>query len=81
MLCSNRVSVFVCAGVDALLSSRFFQQAAIKRLHGSNEKQADEREEVKCMRNGCLIWLIFVIVMVLLYLYLYSPWAAMLPRF
>ena len=33
------------------------------------------------MRNGCLIWLIFVIVMVLLYLYLYSPWAAMLPRF
>jgi hypothetical protein len=33
------------------------------------------------MRNGCLIWVIFVIVMVLLYLYLYSPWAAMLPRF
>ena len=33
------------------------------------------------MRNGCLIWLIFVIVMILLYLYLYSPWAAMLPRF
>ena len=33
------------------------------------------------MRNGRLIWLIFVIVMVLLYLYLYSPWAAMLPRF
>jgi hypothetical protein len=33
------------------------------------------------MRNGCLIWLIFVIVLVLLYLYLYSPWAAMLPRF
>ena len=33
------------------------------------------------MRNGCLIWLIFVMVMVLLYLYLYSPWAAMLPRF
>jgi hypothetical protein len=33
------------------------------------------------MRNGCLIWVIFVIVLVLLYLYLYSPWAAMLPRF
>ena len=33
------------------------------------------------MRNGCLIWLIFVIVLVLLYLYLYSPWVAMLPRF
>ena len=33
------------------------------------------------MRNGRLIWLIFVIVLVLLYLYLYSPWAAMLPRF
>jgi hypothetical protein len=33
------------------------------------------------MRNGCLIWLIFVIVLVLLYLYLYSPWAAVLPRF
>ena len=33
------------------------------------------------MRNGRLIWLIFVIVMILLYLYLYSPWAAMLPRF
>jgi hypothetical protein len=33
------------------------------------------------MRNGRLIWLIFVIVMVLLYLYLYSPWATMLPRF
>ena len=33
------------------------------------------------MRNGRLIWLIFVIVMILLYMYLYSPWAAMLPRF
>ena len=33
------------------------------------------------MRNGRLIWLIFVIVMILLYLYLYSPWAGMLPRF
>ena len=33
------------------------------------------------MRNGRLIWLIFVIILVLLYLYLYSPWAAMLPRF
>ena len=33
------------------------------------------------MRNGRLIWVIFVIVMILLYLYLYSPWAAMLPRF
>jgi hypothetical protein len=33
------------------------------------------------MRNGHLIWVIFVIVMVLLYLYLYSPWVAILPRF
>jgi hypothetical protein len=53
----------------------------IKRLHGSNKEQAGKREEVKHMRNGRLIWLIFVMVMVLLYLYLYSPWAAVLPRF
>ena len=33
------------------------------------------------MRNGHLIWVIFVIVMVLLYLYLYSPWASVLPQF
>ncbi len=33
------------------------------------------------MRNGRLIWVVFVIVVVLLYLYLYSPWASILPRF
>lgn len=33
------------------------------------------------MRNGRLIWLIFVIIVVLLYLYLSSPWASVLPRF
>ncbi len=33
------------------------------------------------MRNGRVIWVVFVIVMALLYLYLYSPWASVLPRF
>ncbi len=33
------------------------------------------------MRNGRVIWLMFLIVLVLLYLYMYSPWASVLPRF
>jgi len=38
-------------------------------------------EEVKRVRNGHLIWVVFVIVVVLLYLYMFSPWAPFLPRF
>jgi hypothetical protein len=33
------------------------------------------------MRNGHLIWVVFVIVVVLLYLYMFSPWVQLLPRF
>jgi hypothetical protein len=33
------------------------------------------------MRNGHLIWVVFVLVLALLYLYMFSPWAQLLPRF
>jgi hypothetical protein len=45
MLCSNRVSVFVCAAVDTILSSWFVQKSAISRLHASHEWQSHERQK------------------------------------
>lgn len=33
------------------------------------------------MRNGHLIWVVFVVVVVLLYLYMFAPFAMDMPRF
>lgn len=33
------------------------------------------------MRNGHLIWVVFVVVVVVLYLYMFAPFASAMPRF